>query len=39
MTMKNYEESEEDLTCDFKTDISNLTNIDSSTAKSHIFTL
>ena len=39
MTMKNYEKSEEDLTCDFKTDINNLTNIDSSTAKSQIFTL
>ena len=33
--MKNYEKSEEDLTCDFKTDISNLTNIDSNIDEYH----
>ena len=33
MTLKNYEKSEEELTCRFKIDISNLTNFDSSTSK------
>ena len=31
MTLKNYEKSEEELTCCFKIDISNLINSDSST--------
>ena len=34
MTLKNYKKSEEELTCCFKTDISNLMNFDSSTGKS-----
>ena len=39
MTLKNDEKSEEELTCRFKIDISNLTSIDSSTGKSQKFTL
>ena len=39
MTLKNYEKSEEELTCHFKIDISNLTNFDLSTGKSQKFTL
>ena len=39
MTLKNYEKSEEKLTCHFKTDIRNLTNFDSGTGKSQKFTL
>ena len=39
MTLKNDEEFEEELTCRFKIDISNLTNIDSSTGKSQKFIL
>ena len=39
MTLKNYEKYEEELTCRFKIDISNLTNFDSSTGKSQKFTL
>ena len=31
MTLKNDEKSEEELTCDFKTDIKNLTNFDTRT--------
>ena len=34
MTVKNNAKFEEELTCHFKTDISNLTNFDSSTKKS-----
>ena len=34
MILKNYEKSEEELTCRFKIDIRNLTNFDSSTGKS-----
>ena len=39
MTLKNYEKSDKELTCRFKTDINNLTNFDSSTGKSQKFTL
>ena len=39
MTLKKYEKSEEELTCRFKIDTSNLTNFDSSTGKSQKFTL
>ena len=39
MTMKNNAKFEEELTCHFKTDISNLTNFDSSTQKSKKITL
>ena len=39
MTMKNNANAEEELTCDFKADIRNLTNFDSSTQKSKDFTL
>ena len=34
MTMKNNAKFEEELTCHFKTDMKNLTNLDSSTQKS-----
>ena len=34
MTMKNNAKCEEELTCHFKTDMTNLTNFDSSTQKS-----
>ena len=33
MTLRNYEKSEEELTCYFKTDISNMINFDSNTGK------
>ena len=39
MRMKNDAEFEEDLTCQFKTDIRNLTNFDPSTQKSQKFEL
>ena len=39
MTMKNNAKFEEKLTCRFKTDISDLTNFDSSTQKSKKITL
>ena len=39
MALKNYEKSEEELACRFKTDISNSTNFDSRTGKSEKFTL
>ena len=38
-TLKKYEKSEEELTCRFKIDIRNLTNVDSRTQKSQKFTL
>ena len=38
MTLKNYEKSEEELTCRFKIDISNLTNFDLRTGKFQKFT-
>ena len=34
MTLKNYEKFEHELTCQFKTEITNLTNFDLSTRKS-----
>ena len=34
VTMKNNSKSDDELTCYFKTDMSNLTNFDSSTQKS-----
>ena len=39
MTMKNYTKFEEELTCDFKVDMRNLTNFDPSTLKSQKFSL
>ena len=39
MTMKNDTNVEEELTCGFKSDRSNLTNFDSSTQKSKKFAL
>ena len=39
MTMKNDVKSEEELTCQFKIDMLNLTNFDLSTRKSQTFTL
>ena len=39
MTLKNDENFEEELTCRFKSDISNLTNFDLSTRKSQKFVL
>ena len=39
MRMKNDEKFEEDLTCQFKIDIRNLTNFDPSTWKSRKFAL
>ena len=39
MTLKSDEKSDGELTCGFKTDISNLTNFDSSTRKSQKLTL
>ena len=39
MKLENYEKSEDELTCRFKFDISNLTNFDLSTGKSQTFTL
>ena len=39
MTMKNDAKFEEELTCQFKIDMTNLTNFDSSTEKSQIFSL
>ena len=39
MTLKNYEKSEEELTCRFKMTLSNLTSFDSSTTNSQKFTL
>ena len=39
MTLKNDEKSEEELTCRFKIEIKNLTNVDSRTWKSQEFTL
>ena len=39
MTLKNDEKSEKKLTCHFKIDIRNLTNIDSSTEEYQKFTL
>ena len=39
MTMKNDTKLEEELTCQFKIDIRNLTNFDPSTRKSQKFTL
>ena len=39
MTMKNDAKFEEELTCQFKIDIRNLTNFDSSTQKSQKFAL
>ena len=39
MTLKNDEKSEEELTCQFKIDIRNLTNFDLSTRKSQKFAL
>ena len=38
MTLKNDEKLEEELTCRFKIDITNLTNLDSRTGKSQKFT-
>ena len=39
MTMKKYAKIEEELTCQFKTDMRNLTNFDPSTRKSQKFAL
>ena len=39
MTLKNDGKSEEELTCRFKTDLTNLTNFDPSTRKSQKFGL
>ena len=39
MTLKNDETFEEELTCHFKIDMSNLTNFDANTRKSQIFAL
>ena len=39
MTMKNDVESEEELTCHLKIDLSNLTNFERSTCKSQKFAL
>ena len=39
MTMKNDEKSEEELTCQFKIDMRNLTHFDPSTQKSKRFAL
>ena len=39
MTMKNDTKLEEELTCNLKTDMKNLTNFDASTQKSPIFAL
>ena len=39
MTMKNDAKFEEELTCRFKTDMTNLTNVDPSTQKSQKFAL
>ena len=39
MTIKNDEKSEEELTCQFKIDMRNLTNCDLSTGKSKKFAL
>ena len=39
MTMTNDAKFEEELTCQFKTDMRNLTNFDQSTRKSHKFAL
>ena len=39
MTLKNDEKSEEELTCQFKIDMRNLTNFDLSTRKSQKFAL
>ena len=39
MTMKNIEKFEEELTCQFKIDMRNLTNFDPSTRKSQKFAL
>ena len=39
MTMKNDAKFEEELTCQFKIDMQNLTNVDSSTRKSPKFAL
>ena len=39
MTMKNDEKSEEELTCQFKVDMRNLTHFDPSTQKSKRFAL
>ena len=39
MTMKNDAKIEEELTCRFKIDMRNLTNVDPSTRKSHKFAL
>ena len=39
MTMKNDTKFEEELTCQFKTDMRNLTNFDPSTRKSQKFAL
>ena len=39
MTLKNDGKSEEELTCQFKIDMRNLTNVDPSTQKSQKFTL
>ena len=39
MKMKNDTKFEEKLTCQFKIDMKNLTNFDSSTKKSHKFAL
>ena len=39
MTLKNYEQFEEELICRFKIDLSNLTNFDPSTGKSQKVTL
>ena len=39
MTIKNDEKIEEELTCQFKSDLRNLTNFDPSTQKSQKFAL
>ena len=39
MAMKNDTKSEKELTCQFKTDMRNLTNFDPNTQKSHEFAL
>ena len=39
MTLKNDAKFEEESTCQFKTDMRNLTNFDTSTRKSQIFAL
>ena len=39
MTLKIDEQFEEELTCHFKIDVTNLTNFDSSTRKSQYFAL